>query len=59
MATALGRRDIDKPVPLDGPSGVLPHRRGPRAERTLGAVCGRQDRLGGLNLVAGDQDAPT
>ena len=42
VATALGQRDITKPVPLDGPNGVLPHRRGPRAERTLGVGCGGQ-----------------
>ena len=62
VATALGRRDIDKPVPLDGPGGVLRENKGPRAMRAMGAVgavCERQGRPGGHNLDAGAQDAPT
>jgi ribonuclease HI len=59
VATALGRRDIDKPVPLDGPSGVLPHRRGPRAERTLGVGCGGQGMPGLPVQDTRAEDAPT
>ena len=59
VATALGRRDIDKPVPLDGPGGALRENKGPRAVRAMGAVCERQGRPGGPNLDAGAQDAPT
>ena len=59
VATALGKRNIDKPVPLDGPGGVLRENKGPRAMRATGAVCARQGRQGGPNLVAGAQDAPT
>ena len=59
VATALGKRNIDKPVPLDGPGGVLRENKGPRAVRAMGAVCERQGRHGGPNLDAGAQDAPT
>jgi ribonuclease HI len=59
VATALGKRNITKPAPLDGPGGVLRENKGPRAQRVIGAVCGRQDRPGGPILDAGAQDAPT
>ena len=59
VATALGKRNYTKPTPLDGPGGALREHKGPRAERVIGEVRGRNDMPGGPSLGVGAQDAPT
>jgi ribonuclease HI len=59
VQTALGQRDVTRPVPLSGLGGVLREWEPARTKRTIGDICrvdgNSEDRL----LRAGGGDAPT